>query len=240
MANAQLHEIELLGNTIKYEVRHSTDASKPRIDVDIHGVTVVLPESPSVTPDELLHDNAAWVVEKTRGFEKYREQVPERRFAEGEFFPYLGEEHEVVVEQRPSSSVVDGTLRLAKHHVEDTSIERALETLYRRNARQRFERRADYFAEQMGVGYEQIEVRNQRTKWGSCSSNGTLGLNWRLMMAPPEIVDYVVVHELAHLWEANHSSEFWSLVAEHDPEYEDHSEWLTENSARLVFSEDDL
>ncbi|GAB7012624.1 M48 family metallopeptidase [Halolamina salina] len=240
MAEAQLHEIELLGNTIEYEVRHSINASKPRIDVDIHGVTVVLPEPSSVTPAELLRDNAAWVVEKMRGFEKYREQVPERQFEEGESFPYLGEEHEVVVEQRPSSSVGDDTLRLAKHHVEDTSIERALETLYRRNARQRFERRADHFAKEMGVEYEKIEVRNQRTKWGSCSSNGTLGLNWRLMMAPPEIVDYVVVHEIAHLREANHGSDFWSLVAEHDPEYEDHSEWLTENSARLVFSEDDL
>jgi predicted metal-dependent hydrolase len=60
------------------------------------------------------------------------------------------------------------------------------------------------------------------------------------MMAPPEIVDYVVVHELAHLQEPHHSSEFWSLVAEHDPEYEAHSEWLTENSIRLVFSEEDL
>ena len=240
MAKAQLREIELLGNLIEYEVRHSSDATKPRIDVDIHGVTVVLPESSSVTTSELLRDNAAWVVEKMRGFEKYREQVPERQFEEAESFPYLGEAHEVVVEQRPSSSVVDGTLRLAKHHVEETSIKRALETLYRRNARQRFERRADHFAEQMEVEYEKIEVRNQRTKWGSCSSNGTLGLNWRLMMAPPEIVDYVVVHELAHLREANHSSEFWSLVAEYDPEYESHSEWLTDNSARLIFSEDDL
>jgi len=92
----------------------------------------------------------------------------------------------------------------------------------------------------MGVEYEQIEIRRQRTKWGSCSTNGTLGLNWRLMMAPLEIVDYIVIHELAHLREPNHTDEFWSLVSEHDPEYEAHAEWLTEHSAELVFSETDL
>lgn len=240
MAKAHRHQVQLLGNSIEYEVRHSADASKPRIDVDIHGVTVVLPEAEAISATDLLQENAAWVVEKTREYDKYREQVPDRRFEEGESFPYLGEEHTVVVEQRPSSSIVDNTLRLAKHHVEETSIQRALETLYRRSARQRFERRADDYAERMGVEYEKIEIRNQRTKWGSCSTNGTLGLNWRLMMAPPEIIDYIVVHELAHLREANHSPEFWSLVAEYDPEYESHSEWLTENSARLVFSGDDL
>lgn len=240
MAKSQLRKIDLLGDTIEYEVRQSSDATEPRIDVDIHGVTVVLPDGGDEAPDQLLRDNAAWVVEKMRKYDKYREQAPERRFEEGELFPYLGELREVVVEQRPSSSVGDETLRLAEHHASETSIKRALETLYRRNARQRFGRRADYFAEEMGVEYDRIEIRNQRTRWGSCSTNGTLGLNWRLMMAPPEIIDYIIIHELAHLIEPNHDNSFWSLVAEYDPKYESHAEWLNENSIRLVFSEEDL
>lgn len=240
MAKSQSHEVDLLGTPIEYEVRHSSDASEPRIDVDIHGVAVVLPESEEIDPRELLKENAAWVVEKTRTYDWYREQAPERQFKEGESWPYLGQSYEVVVEQRPSSSVVDGEICLAEHHVEDTSIKRALETLYRRTARQRFERRADHFADEMGVEYDAIEIRNQRTRWGSCSTNGTLGLNWRLMMAPPEIIDYVIVHELAHLAEPNHGSEFWSLVAEYDSDYESHTEWLQKNSARLVFSDEDL
>jgi predicted metal-dependent hydrolase len=92
----------------------------------------------------------------------------------------------------------------------------------------------------MGVGYEQIEVRNQRTKWGSCSTTGTLGLNWRLMMAPPEVIDYIIIHELAHLRESNHTDAFWSLVAEYDPEYKAHAEWLEQNSSRLIFDDSDL
>jgi predicted metal-dependent hydrolase len=240
MAKAQRREIELLGESVEFEVRHSSDATEPRIDVDIHGVRVVVPESEEVRPAELLSENAAWVIEKKRRYDEYREEVPERDFEEGAVFPYLGEDCEVVVERRPSSSVVNGYFRLAEYHVENTSLKRALETLYRRKARERFEKRADYFAEKMGVEYEQIEVRNQRTKWGSCSTNGTLGLNWRLMIAPPEIVDYIVIHELAHLREPNHTDSFWSLVAEHDPKYEERARWLEENSTRLIFSEEDV
>lgn len=240
MAKSQHREVELLGHPVEFDVQYSSDASKPRIDVDIHGVVVVLPESSGVNPQELLQENAVWVIEKKRRYDSYRSQIPHRKYEEGELFPYLGEKYEVVVEQRPSSSVADGTLRLAKHHVEATSVKRALETLYRRKARETFEERAEYYADEMGVEYEQIEIRNQRTRWGSCSTTGTLGLNWRLMMAPLEIVDYIVVHELAHLRESNHTDVFWSLVAEHDPEYEAHARWLEEHSTRLVFSEEDL
>jgi len=240
MAKTQRREVDLLGETVEYDVRRSSDATEPRIDVDIHGVTVVVPESDEVQPTDLLKENAAWIIEKKREYDAYRAQVPDRNYEEGATFPYLGEECEVVVERRPSSSVEDEMLRLARHHIEDTSVKRALETLYRRKAREVFEERADHFAEQMGVEYEQIEIRNQRTKWGSCSTTGTLGLNWRLMMAPREIVDYIVIHELAHLRESNHTDSFWSLVAEHDPAYESHATWLEENSTQLIFSHDDL
>lgn len=240
MAEAQRREIELLGNTIEYDVRRSADATEPRIDVDIHGVTVVLPDTEKGRPSELLRENAAWVLEKQRKYDAYREQIPERRFEAGATFPYLGEPHEVVVERRPSSTVGDGTLRLARHHVEETSVKRALETLYRRKARETFEKRADQYAAAMGVEYKQIEIRSQRTRWGSCSTTGTLGLNWRLMMAPLEVLEYIVVHELAHLRESNHTDAFWSLVAEHDPEYEAHARWLEANSTQLIFSPDDI
>lgn len=240
MAEAQKREVELLGNTVEYDVSYSSEATKPRIDVDIRGVTVVVPDSADLHPAELLKENAAWVVEKTRNYETYREQIPDRQYEEGATFPYLGEQCVVVVERRSSSDVADGTLRLAKHQVEETSVKRGLETLYRRKARERFEERADHFATDMGVKYNKIDVRNQRTKWGSCSTTGTLGLNWRLMMAPPDIGDYVVVHELAHLREPNHTDVFWSLVSEHDPDYDTHAQWLEENSVQLIFSEDDL
>ncbi len=91
----------------------------------------------------------------------------------------------------------------------------------------------------MGVEYSRMEIRNQRTRWGSGSTNGTISLNWRLLMAPPEVIDSVVVYELAHLWEPTHSTSFWARVAAQIPDYEAHKQWLTENSSRLVFSRAD-
>lgn len=239
MAESATTTVELLGDRVEYEVRRSDRATKARIDVGIRGVTVVIPAGVDRDPDSLLLENAAWVVEKIAEFDTYRKQIPDRNYEEGEAFKFLGEPHEVVIEKRSSSDVEDGQLLLAEHHVEQTSVKRALETLYRRKARERFQDRADHYAAEMGVEYEKIEVRNQRTKWGSCSTSGTLGLNWRLMMAPPDVVDYVVLHEIAHLVEPNHNDEFWELVAPYDSDYAEHAAWLEENSAKLVFSEDD-
>lgn len=240
MIEGAVHQVDLLGEQVSYEIRRSGDATEPRIDVDIHGVTVVLPKESSTDADTLLEENAAWVIEKKQKYDSYREQIPERRFEPGETLPYLGDPHEIVVMQRSISEVAEGELRLAEHHVSQTSVKRALEMLYRRKARERFEDRADAYAEEIGVEYRKIEVRNQRTKWGSCSTTGTLGLNWRLMMAPPEVIDYIVVHELAHLRVSDHTDAFWSLVAEHDPDYEKHAEWLEEHGTQLIFSQDDL
>lgn len=240
MADTTPHETDLLGDRVAYEVRRSDDATEPRIDVDISGVRVVLPAGSSTDPETVLADNAAWVLEKKQEYEAYREQVPDRRFEEGATFPYLGDSHEVVVERRSASAVVDGELRLAAHHVAQTSVKRALETLYRRKARERFEDRANHYAAAMDVEYNEIEIRNQRTKWGSCSTTGTLGLNWRLLMAPPDVIDYLIVHELAHLREPAHDDAFWALVADHDPDYQAHAQWLEDHSTQLIFSAEDV
>jgi len=240
MAEARSQTVDLMGNSIEYEVSRSSEATKPRIDVSIRGITVIIPEAEEISPIELLQENSAWVVEKKRKYDAYREEIPDRRYEPSETFPYLGTQHEVVVESRSASDVEGGELRLAEHHVEETSVKRGLETLYRRKARETFEDLAEQYASEMGVEYGEIHIRRQRTRFGSCSTSGTLGLNWRLMMAPLEIVEYVAIHELAHLREPNHNDEFWSIVAEYDSDYQDHAEWLNKNSTALIFSEEDI
>lgn len=238
MAKTQQQEVNLLGETVEYDVRWSSDATKPRIDVDICGVTVVVPDAADVQPTEFLRENAAWVVEKQRDFERHRERIPDRTFEAGETFPLLGTERELVIEPARSHTITDDEIRLRKSTVEQSTVKQVLENVYRREARDHFTDRASHYAELIDVEYDQIQVRNQRTRWGSCSTTGTISLNWRLMLAPSEIVDYVIIHELAHLRETNHDEEFWLLVAEYDPEYESHSAWLDKNSTRLIFSDD--
>jgi hypothetical protein len=240
MAKAHPRHIDLLGTPIEYEVRRSADASEPRIDVDIQGVTVVVPASADICPSTLLKENAAWVVDKHRNYEAYREQVPDRTFEAGEYFLYLGRDRELIIESRQKHGVDEGSIRLRKSAVEQSSVKQVLENFYRSRAREYLTERTDHYAERMGVGYESLELRNQRTRWGSCSTGGTISLNWRLIMAPPDVVDYLVVHELAHLTEQHHGREFWQLVAEHCPQYKENAKWLEQNSVRLIFSEDDL
>ena len=94
--------------------------------------------------------------------------------------------------------------------------------------------RVRYFAPIVGVDYGRITIRNQRTRWGSCSAKGNLNFNCLLMMMPPEIIDYVVVHELAHRREMNHSKAFWNIVESVLPDYEERRRWLRENGNRYM------
>ncbi len=238
--SSEARSATLIGTEVGYKVRKSADATQPRIDIDIRGVVVVLPEDAEIDPEELLRENAYWVLDKQDKYQTYREQAPDRRFEPGERFPYLGETHELVVEPRQKSEVVDGMIRLRRSAVAQSSVKRALENFYRREAREYLTDRADHHADEIGVEYGKIEIRNQRTKWGSCSTTGTLGFNWRLMMAPPEVIDYVVVHELTHLREQSHSPKFWSLIEQILPQYHESVKWLDQNSTKLIFDKSDL
>ena len=108
-----------------------------------------------------------------------------------------------------------------------------MERRYREAAKEYFPKRADYYAQQLGVSYERIRIAGQKTRWGSCSSKGTLSFNWKLMLAPPKVLDYVVVHEICHLKEMNHSPRFWRLVEELMPDYKEYRKWLKENGNTL-------
>jgi len=93
---------------------------------------------------------------------------------------------------------------------------------------------AEEEAPALGVAYRRIEIRGQRTRWGSCSPRGTLSFNWRLALAPLAVLDYVVVHELCHLREPNHSARFWSLVASRRPGWRTERDWLRDYGAELL------
>jgi predicted metal-dependent hydrolase len=104
----------------------------------------------------------------------------------------------------------------------------------RKRAREIVSALAEREAGRLGVAYRRIRIGGQRTLWGSCSARGTLSFNWRLVLAPPEVVDYVVVHELCHLLVPNHSPSFWSLVERHRPGWREQRAWLREYGPELL------
>jgi len=109
----------------------------------------------------------------------------------------------------------------------------ALEKRYRDAAKDYIPKRVNYYHQFTDGTFQKITIRDQKTRWGSCSSNGTLSFSFRLMMAPPRVLDYVVVHELCHLTHMNHSKDFWNMVESILPDYKEHRKWLKENGHTL-------
>ena len=105
--------------------------------------------------------------------------------------------------------------------------EEVLRAWYRARARAHLKARLDHFAERLGTSYRRLTVRAQRRRWGSCSSGRRISLNWRLILAPPDVVDYVIVHELTHMEEMSHSARYWRLVAARCPNHRAFDAWLS-------------
>jgi predicted metal-dependent hydrolase len=108
------------------------------------------------------------------------------------------------------------------------------ESQARAGARERISELTAHEAERIGVAYRRIRIGGQRTLWGSCSARGTLSFNWRLILAPPEVLEYVVVHELCHLRVPDHSRRFWALVESHRPQWRHQRAWLRRHGPELL------
>lgn len=137
-----------------------------------------------------------------------------------------------IVLQRKAKWIVEKTdfqKRRAQLKNECQELTELQRRFYREKAREVLNQRTAYYAGMMGVTYGRIAIREQKTRWGSCSAQGNLNFNWKLILMPPGVLDYVVVHELAHRREMNHSGRFWDLVASYMPEYEKYRRWLKEN-----------
>ena len=175
-----------------------------------------------------------WVDRKLVQARLRGEQGEPRAFCEGERFPFLGE----MLRLR----LVEGAEYLRRENGEfllgADLAPRARElfrTWYRARAREILEDRVEHFARRMGLAVGGVRITGARERWGSCSPAGTLNFAWRLVTAPPGIIEYVIVHELAHLVEMNHSRRFWEQVGRILPDYAERRAWLRKNEHRLGF-----
>lgn len=229
-------ETKIEGLKIPYGVRKSSEASKPRIDHKLGNFTVVIPDEMDYDPEELLYRKKSWVSKKRKEFLRFKRKVPERNLEDGGKISVLGEEKEIFVEKRRSNEVSD-KIYLAEHLIERTSLKNQLEKTLRNEARNLVEEKVEKYSEEVSESYDKIFIRDQRTRWGSCSSKGNLNFNWRLILGPEHVMDYVVVHELVHLEEKSHNEDFWSRVREIYPEYKKSNRWLAEEGSNLIFDE---
>lgn len=136
--------------------------------------------------------------------------------------------------RRPRVELAGDELLLHTPRTEEACLQEAMEGWLIRQAHMIFPVRVMYFQQMTGGRVNRIHIKDQKTRWGSCSSKCNLNFNWRLVMAPPEVLDYVVVHELCHLTHMNHSRDFWGLVGQVMPEYKERRRWLRENGSLLI------
>lgn len=234
------NEITISGETIRYTVRYSGRAKYPRIDVKIRGITVVIPKGARITPESLLKEHSSRVLAHTKTLEKRRKKIPRRRFEEGAIFPYLGRAYRVRVDGTAEEYVItDKEIILPAERVARSSLKKELQKFYRKEAEKIIGALLASYTEKLGLRYNTVRFKNQKTRWGSCSRAGNLNFNWRLAMAPWEIIEYIVVHELIHLEERNHSKKFWLKLSRVLPDYKKRATWLKEHALTLIFSEED-
>lgn len=226
----------LRGRTLTYRVRISPRARAWSLTIAHDaGLTVVLPPRARFDPADLLHTKADWIL---RHLDRLARRPPPTRTAleHGSAVPYLGGalRLEVAALEGVATSVetADGVLRVraAPHR----SLRAVVEAWYRARADAVIAERLEAVNTSLGYRYARVTIRDQKTRWGSCSARGNLAFNWRLVMAPIAIIDYVVAHELIHLVDLSHSPAFWARVAAIDPAHRAHRRWLRDHGPRLA------
>ncbi|GAB4121582.1 MAG: SprT family zinc-dependent metalloprotease [Sideroxydans sp.] len=190
--------------------------------IDERGLTVNVPQRVSEQwLYRVLQDKAEWVIRKLQDWQS--RQVPRIAWADGARIPFRGEELtlRLLPRQRGAKVQLVGEVLQVPlgAEAEGAAIERAVLRWYRLEALQVFNECVAYFAPLLAVTPREIRLSSARTQWGSCSARGVVRFNWQLVKMPLPLIDYVVVHELAHLIEMNHSAAFWRVVERACPDY---------------------
>jgi predicted metal-dependent hydrolase len=235
---AKVRTVELDGKAVPYSVRLSPGAVRRRIRVSPNGIEVVIPRGGKAeSASEFLQKNEKWVLEQLEFVERssgiFRTQFrPRSLLVRGEErtvrvvaektarrYGLIHEEGNEVIVRVPAGNRVVAV--------------RTIELWLRRLARADLQAALISRARQMKLKFGRVFIMNQRTRWGGCSSRHNLSFSWRLIMAPPKVLDYLAVHELAHLVEPKHSTRFWLTVRSFCPDFESHKKWLRDNEWRL-------
>ena len=211
-------------------------------------ITVTVPHQVSDRYiEEFIAQKSDWIQKIISHFETLPKAEP-KQFCEGEEWLYLGNPLRLKILTGPKKSpiyILNNNLIIPLSPRERAAFSggtpsggsagarEKLFTWYRSMAKDIIEDRVHIYAQKIGKTPNQIRIKSLRSRWGSCSSKGNLNFNWTLIMAPLDVLDYVVIHELCHLVHHNHSQRFWNLVEKHDPDFKSKKKWLKRNQHQM-------
>ena len=217
-----------LKSDLPYSIRRSSRARRVRVTVAGTGEVIV------TLPKKAAERRAAEAVRELRPWIDRRKAALDRAAAEVArepgTVPYMGADLRLVPEPGRERVHRRGDALL----VPAGDATEAIERWYRRRARAEIGPRLDAATARAGTGYKSLTIRGQRTRWASCSSNGGMSFNWRLLLAPEAVLDYVIEHEVCHLEVMDHSPRFWALLESRSPGWREHAEWLRRYGSTLV------
>ena len=226
--------------TIPYTLKKSRKRRKT-ISLQISNKSELVITAPHFTPiceiNRFVQEKQNWI---SKAIQKHKEEAIKTKAKEyitGEHFCYLGESYqlEVFFEPFENAGVVfwDNSFFLNAHENKDLR-KHYFVLWYKKKAREYIGSRVDFFSRMLKLQPGSMRITSALSRWGSCSEDNNLAFSFRLMMAKPEVIDYVVVHELMHIKERNHSAKFWQLVESAMPQYKLHRRWLKNNNYKFV------
>jgi predicted metal-dependent hydrolase len=182
---------------------------------------------------EIIEQHKDKILKKLKELEKIKE-INFKQFVAGEEFLYIGKVYKLyIVENLETPLKFQDGFYLSKDY--QNQGREIFTDWYKKQAKIIIPNRVIHWAERCGYNIKKIGITNANRQWGSCSSKGNLNFSWRLILAPLEVIDYVIIHELSHLKELNHSKNFWNEVKKCIPEYKEYHDWLRKNSFKLKF-----
>ncbi|MFH0838148.1 MAG: SprT family zinc-dependent metalloprotease [Patescibacteria group bacterium] len=243
-----MEELVINHQRVPVTVRRSARARRLRLQIesDKPELVLVIPRyALSMQIDSFIRKQTPWIEKHWNQALKKAAKRPKRNQKDGDTYFYFGETLTLKLipslSWKPGIRVDGNNLEITLHQATSLSdgkkaIKKTVQGFYKKKAEEVIHDRLQFFNEHYGLKYNRVTFRNQKTRWGSCSSAKNLNFNWRLIMAPIEIIDYVVVHELCHLKHMNHSADFWKLVAETIPNHKELRKWMKDNHYLLSYT----
>ncbi|GAA0123465.1 M48 family metallopeptidase [Clostridium faecium] len=225
--------------TIAFEVefRH-----RKTLEISIEPPDIIKVVAPIGTSEDdiikKVRSKANWIVQKLFEYKNMKYIKIHKELVNGESFMYLGRNYslQIIIDQskaKPEVKLHQGKFYITTNTSNETILRMALQEWYREKALEKIKKRIIYFQPYFKMEPSDIVVKEQQKRWGSCTSNNKLLFNWRCVMAPAPVLDYIVVHEMCHMVHMNHSKEYWNLVESIIPDYKERKEWLRNNGVRM-------
>lgn len=222
----------MIDSSLAISVRTSRRARQMRLVASIKGVEAVVPEGVSEERlQEFVQSKRGWIVRMAQHYQ----QVKERSGHEEGTLYFLGSKYRyhIVKDRLPSATISDSLKMITFHITDKRSYRKEIERWYKEQTARIISERLPQISSRTGLPYNKVSIKRQSSRWASCSKKRNLNFNLLLAAAPLQVIDYVIVHELAHTVELNHSKRFWQVVQSADPAYREHKAWLGDHSPAI-------